>query len=120
DYIFAAIEFVRAAARLHHRQAAPQRALDLHQTEQNDIVHNRAHREIRHKSGETEKLRILITEEGSHQPMLAVRHQGMKEIAIDSLVLQRGAITRHAVDDHTLDIVLLDGLDDLCEMDIDI
>jgi hypothetical protein len=52
--------------------------------------------------------------------MFAECHQRMKKIAVDSLVLQRGAITSHSIDHHTLYIVLLDGIDDSCEMEIDI
>jgi hypothetical protein len=49
--------------------------------------------------------------------MLALGHE-RKEIAVDTLAYQRGAVTRHAVNDHTLDVVLLDGPDDLCKMGI--
>ena len=75
---------------------------------------------IRHELVHAEQLGIFIVEEGRHQALFAVAHQGVEEFAVQLLVLQGAGITRHAVDDQPLDLVLLNGPDDAREVDVEL
>ena len=119
DHILAAIELMSAAARFDHGDAAPQRTVELHQAQQDDVVHDRADGEIRHKARDAEEFRIFVIEKSRHQARLAVRHQRVKEIPVQRQIAQSGAVTRHAVDHQPLDFVLLDQLDNPGKVRVD-
>src|SRR5262249_56395051 len=86
-------ELVVAAARLGHRDGPPQRVAQLHEVHENNVVYDGADGELRHEVRHAEQLGVFIVEEGRKQVLLAVGYQGVEEIAVELLVLQRGTVT---------------------------
>jgi hypothetical protein len=101
---------VVTSPRLGHRDGLAQRVTQLHEVHQDNVIHDRADAELRHVVRHAEQLGVLIIEEGGDEPLLAVGHQGVEEIAVQLLVLQRGAVAGHAVNHQPLDVILVEGL----------
>ena len=102
-------ELVGTAPGLGHRDGPVQRVAQLHEVEQDDVVHDGADRELRHELVHAEQLGVLVAQEGRHQALFAVVHQGVEEFAVELLVLQGGLVTRHPVDDQPFDVVRFNG-----------
>src|SRR5450755_4342312 len=118
--ILPAIELMFAAARLHDREEAAEVGAKLRQIQQNQVVHHRTHREVRHIRRQAKEFRVFVVEEGGHEPKLAVGHQRVKKVPVQQFTAGGGAVAGQAIDHQALNILLLDGADNVREVCVDV